>query len=108
MARPFGGSDVLGDPLVRTRKRRLAVSASLSVVVGVWVAVTTRRLTPFNCPHSIAPDAFRITEARFDHLHVHVDGCATIVPLLPTYLGLGVLLLGAVWMRRSGTTGTRD
>jgi len=83
-----------------TRRGKLAAALVASVAVGVEVVVTTRRLTARNCPPSMADDPNRITAVRVDHLHADWAGCATIVPLEPTYLGLLALLLLAVWARR--------
>jgi len=87
----------LPDP---TRRQKVAAALVSSVVVGVEVVLTTRSQTLRNCPPSMAESARRVTKVRIDHIHADWAGCATIVPLAPTYLGLVALLALAVWARR--------
>lgn len=81
-------------------RQSLTAALVASVAVGVEVILATRRLTMYNCPRSVPESASEITEAGIDHLHVDWAGCAIIVPLAPTYLGLVALLALAVWVQR--------
>ncbi|MFC4550775.1 MULTISPECIES: hypothetical protein [Halorussus] len=92
--------DGLAEPFARTRRRKLVVSAAFAVLVGVWVALLTRNLTGRVCPLPVPTDPFRIREVTVDHLYVEIGRCVALVPLAPTYAGLAVLTLPAVWLRR--------
>lgn len=83
-----------------TRRQKVAAALVASVAVGIEVVSETHRQTVWNCPPSMAEHANRITAVRPDHLHATWSGCATIVPLAPTYLGLLALLVFAVWAWR--------